>query len=68
VKWFLDKYVCPPPSPYVEQQPGRGARVNPFTFVGMDSGSSFVLAQEDGYAAQLVEEAVPRVALTLTVD
>jgi hypothetical protein len=42
--------------------------VNPFTFGGMDSGSSFVLAQEDGYVAQLVEETVPRVATTLTVN
>jgi hypothetical protein len=67
VKWFIEKYVCPG-SGYVPATPARGAHIAPFTFSGMDSGNSFVLAQEDAYEAQLVAQEIPRVALTVTVE
>jgi hypothetical protein len=53
-KWFVDKFVCPGNN-YVPRTSGRDARVSPFSFSGMDVGNSFVLAQEDDYANQLVE-------------
>jgi hypothetical protein len=55
VKWFVDQFILPH-SGYTSRPPGRGARVAPFSFSGMDVASSFVLAQEDAYEAQLVEE------------
>ena len=55
VKWFIDNYVCIG-SPYVSRPPGRNAFVKPFSFSGMDFNHSFVLAREDDYVGQLVEE------------
>jgi hypothetical protein len=57
VKWFIDKYTCPG-STYVSRTPAKGAHVTPFSFAGMDYKTSFVLAQEDPYADQLVEVTV----------
>lgn len=54
VTWFIEKFICPG-SGYVARVPGRGARVNPLSFSGMDIGASFVLGQEDDYANKLVE-------------
>jgi hypothetical protein len=55
VTWFVDKFILPR-SGYVSRAPGRGARVAPFSFSGMDVAGSFALAQENAYEAQLVEE------------
>jgi len=54
VKWFIDQYVCPG-STYISNPSGKGARVKPFTFSGMDIANSFALNQEDAYADNLVE-------------
>lgn len=58
VKWFIEKFVCPG-SHYISRAPGRGVRVTPFSFSGMDVAGSFVLAQEDSYEAQLVAVEAP---------
>jgi hypothetical protein len=67
IKWFIEKFICAG-SGYVPTPPGPGARVASFTFSGADSAGSFFLPQEKGYESQLVEQAIPRVALTTTVE
>ena len=54
IKWFVEGYVCPG-SGYISRTPAAHARINPFSFAGMDFRQSFVLAQEDDYVGQLVE-------------
>ena len=55
VTWFVDRYCCPG-GQYFARAPGKGARVAPFSFAGMDHMGSFVLGQEAAYEAHLVEE------------